>query len=109
MILIEAFARKTPVIVRDLGALPEIVHDSGGGFVYRTEEELLAALSRMATTPALRQELGEQGYRAFGQWWSREAHLERYFDCLRQATTKKFGSIPWERDELTGAPAVRMP
>lgn len=28
MIIIEAFARKTPVIVRDLGALPEVIHDS---------------------------------------------------------------------------------
>ena len=101
MILIEAFARKTPVIARDLGPLPEIVHDSGGGFVYRTEEELLAAMYHIATTSALRNELGEKGYRAFEQWWSREAHLEQYFDFLRQAATKKFGSVPWERDALT--------
>src|ERR1044071_6897196 len=31
MTSVEAFARKTPVIVRDLGALPEVVHESGGG------------------------------------------------------------------------------
>jgi glycosyltransferase involved in cell wall biosynthesis len=29
MIIIEAFARKTPVIARDLGALPEVIQDSG--------------------------------------------------------------------------------
>jgi glycosyltransferase involved in cell wall biosynthesis len=109
MVAIEAFARKTPVIAHDLGALSEVIHDSGGGFVYRTQEELLAAMYCIATTPALRNKLGEKGYRAFGQWWSREAHLERYFDFLRQAATKKFGSVPWDRDELTGAPAVRMP
>jgi len=39
MIIIEAYARKTPVIVRDLGAFPEVVEDSGGGFIYRTDEE----------------------------------------------------------------------
>jgi glycosyltransferase involved in cell wall biosynthesis len=105
MAVIEAFARKTPVIARALGPLPEIIDDSGGGFVYRTEEELLAAMCHIATTPALRNELGEQGYRAFEQWWSREAHLERYFDFLRQAATKKFGFVPWERNDLTGASA----
>jgi glycosyltransferase involved in cell wall biosynthesis len=46
MIIIEAFARKTPVIVRDLGPFPEAVQESGGGFVYRTDEELLAAIGR---------------------------------------------------------------
>ena len=46
MIIIEAFARMTPVIVRDLGAFPEVIHDSGGGFIYRTDEELLTAMNR---------------------------------------------------------------
>lgn len=31
IIIIEAFSYKTPVIVNNLGALPEVVHDSGGG------------------------------------------------------------------------------
>jgi glycosyltransferase involved in cell wall biosynthesis len=99
MINIEAFARKTPVIARDLGALPEVIHDSGGGFVYRTDEELLAALHRIAASPTLRSELGENGYRAFIRWWSKEAHLECYFDFLRTTAAKKFGYIPWETAE----------
>jgi glycosyltransferase involved in cell wall biosynthesis len=99
MIIIESFARKTPVIARDLGALPEVIHDSGGGFVYSTDEELLAAMRRLAASPALRSELGEQGYRAFVQWWSREAHLRLYFDVLRKTATKKFGYVPWEAEK----------
>src|SRR5262249_33781169 len=67
LVIIEAFARKTPVIARDLGALPEVVEDSGGGFIYRTDDELLAAIGRMTTSPALRSELGEKGYSAFLQ------------------------------------------
>lgn len=96
MIIIESFARKAPVIVRDLGALPEIVHDSGGGFVYRTDDELLAAMRRLAASPALRSELGEKGYRAFVRWWTKEAHLELYFNFLSEAAIRKFGYIPWE-------------
>ena len=56
---------KAPAVVRDLGALPEVVQDSGVGFVYRTDEELLSALNRLAASPALRAELGERGYPGF--------------------------------------------
>jgi glycosyltransferase involved in cell wall biosynthesis len=99
MVIIEAFARKTPVIVRDLGALPEIVRDSGGGYVYRTDEELRLAIARVARSPGRRNELGENGYRVFVERWSREAHLELYFELLRKAARKKFGSVPWEGEE----------
>ena len=88
---VEAFARKTPVVVRDLGALPEIVEDSGGGFVYRTDEELLAALKQIAASPSLRAELGEKGYRAFVHLWSREAHMKMYFEFLEKAAERKSG------------------
>jgi len=97
LIVIESFARKTPVIARDLGALPEAIQDSGGGFIYRTDEELLTAIQGIATSPTLRCELGEKGYRAFVRRWSREAHLELYFDALRKTATKKFGYVPWEK------------
>jgi len=96
MISIEAFARKTPVIVRDLGALPEAVEDSGGGFVYRSEEELLEAIRQIGASPSLRRELGEKGYRGFLEWWCREAHMRFYFDYLRRAAAKKPGGIPKE-------------
>jgi len=106
MIIIESFARKTPVIVRDLGALPEVIHDSRGGFVYRTDKELLAAMNRIATSRELRCELGENGYRAFVQWWSKEAHLGLYFDLLEKIATRKFGYVPWESEEQQGLQPV---
>jgi glycosyltransferase involved in cell wall biosynthesis len=96
IIIIEAFARKTPVIVRDLGALPEVVQESGGGFVYRTDEELLHAITRVGTSASLRAELGEKGYGAFVRLWSREAHLRQYFSLLREISTEKTGRVMWE-------------
>jgi glycosyltransferase involved in cell wall biosynthesis len=101
LIVIESFARKTPVIVRDLGALPELVHDSNGGFVYRTDEELVAAMHRIAKAPKLRSDLGENGYRALIKRWSREAHMDLYFDVLRRVATKKFGYVPWDDNTVT--------
>jgi glycosyltransferase involved in cell wall biosynthesis len=111
IIIVESFARKTPVIVRDLGALPEVVNDSGGGFVYRDDEELLSAINRLATEPALRRELGERGYIAFLQRWSREAHMDLYFNFLRKTALRKFGSVEWEalrrsRPESQARPAL---
>jgi glycosyltransferase involved in cell wall biosynthesis len=96
IIIIEAFARKTPVIVRDLGALPEVVQESGGGFIYRTDAELLDSIARLGASPGLRIELGEKGYQAFVRLWSREAHLKRYFDLIQDVSSEKFGR-PLER------------
>jgi glycosyltransferase involved in cell wall biosynthesis len=96
IIIIEAFARKTPVIARDLGALPEVIEDSGGGFVYRTNDELLAAMRNIAASPALRGDLGNKGYDAFVRWWSAEAHLDMYFGFAREAATERLGRVPWE-------------
>jgi glycosyltransferase involved in cell wall biosynthesis len=92
---VEAFARKTPVVARDLGAMPELIQDSGGGCLFRTGQELLDAIGRIAVSPQLRAGLGQKGYDAFLQRWSREAHLNLYFDYLNRAALRKFGSLPW--------------
>jgi glycosyltransferase involved in cell wall biosynthesis len=89
MVTIEAFARKTPVIARDLGPLSEIVETSNGGVLFSTDAELQDAVERLSTQPRLARELGEAGYAAFLRHWSREAHLERYFALLGQAADRK--------------------
>ncbi|HKZ78772.1 MAG TPA: glycosyltransferase family 4 protein [Pyrinomonadaceae bacterium] len=104
IVIIEAFARKTPVIVRDLGALPEVVKESGGGFIYRDDTELLTAVERIGTSPVLREKLGNKGYEAFIANWSREAHLARYFDFLRNSANEKFGYVPWETEREISRP-----
>jgi glycosyltransferase involved in cell wall biosynthesis len=95
MINVEAFARKTPVIARNLGGLTEVVEDSGGGLLFSTDEELLEAITRISRSPALRAELGQKGYEGFIRWWCREAHLASYFELLNRTALRKFGSVPW--------------
>ncbi len=96
IVSIEAFARKTPVIVRDLGALPEVVEESGGGFVFRTDRELLEAIEAVLASPGLRNELGERGYEAFRRNWSPEAHLKRYMEIIEATAKRKYGKAPWK-------------
>jgi glycosyltransferase involved in cell wall biosynthesis len=81
-VVVEAFAARTPVVVRDLGALPELVAASGGGLVFRDDGELLSVMERLRTDPALRDALGEAGYRAYRVEWTEEAHLERYLALI---------------------------
>jgi len=95
MIIIEAFARKTPVVVRDRGPFPELIQESCGGFIFRTDQELLQALAKLASCPEQRRELGENGYSTFVEQWSREAHLRQYFNILDDLAQKKLGHVPW--------------
>lgn len=95
IIIVESFARKTPVIVRDLGALPEVVQDSEGGIIYQSDQELLDAINKLKSSPSLQNELGEKGYETFINTWTREAHMKMYFGGLEEIALNKFGNIPW--------------
>src|SRR5579859_3383497 len=85
LVSLEAFARRTPVIVHDLGALPESVNESGGGFAYRTQDELMSAMTRLQDDTGLRQDMGERGYQGYRQWWSEEPHIKGYFAAIEEA------------------------
>jgi glycosyltransferase involved in cell wall biosynthesis len=84
IIVIEAFSRKTPVIVNDLGALPEVVRDSGGGYVYSGIDQLEAYMHELAGDPELRHRLGMKGYFAFLREWNERAHLAKYLDVVHE-------------------------
>jgi glycosyltransferase involved in cell wall biosynthesis len=81
-VVLEAFAEATPVIVRNLGALPELVEESQGGLVFDSQESLIAWLGRLATDDELRDTLGANGLRARHEVWSEAKHLERYFALI---------------------------
>jgi glycosyltransferase involved in cell wall biosynthesis len=82
IIIIEAFSMKTPVIVNNIGALPEVVEDSRGGLIYSNQAELINALKKLIENSELRKELGENGYQAFLKFWNEDAHLAQYFDLI---------------------------
>ncbi len=82
IIIIEAFSHRTPVIVHDLGALSEVVEDSCGGYIYRSDGELISALDRLSSDRELRNQLGENGHRAFLNYWNEESHLKRYLGLI---------------------------
>jgi glycosyltransferase involved in cell wall biosynthesis len=85
IVILEGFAQRTPAIVHDLGALPEIVEEAGGGLVYRTTGELVEALERLRADRALRDELGARGHDAWRRLWSESRHLDAYFEAIEEA------------------------
>lgn len=88
-IIIEGFSVGTPAVVRDLGAPPEIVRESGGGFVFEDEAGFAAAASRLVDEPGLRDELGARGRAYHRERCTPEAHLARYFALIEETAARK--------------------
>lgn len=84
IVSVEAFSFKTPVLVNNLGALPEVVNESGGGFTYNNEEELGDLIDKLAGNPQLRNDLGDKGYAGFLRLWNADAYLVQYFTLIKK-------------------------
>jgi glycosyltransferase involved in cell wall biosynthesis len=92
LVLIESFSQRTPVVVNNLGGLPEIVNESGGGFIFSDKKDLLEAVESLACDPHLRVELGNKGFQAYRRLWSAESHIHHYFRLIKEiAHIKNFG------------------
>jgi len=89
LVIIEAFSNRTPVIVRDLGPLPEIVKESAGGLIFDDSITLLDAMQRLQFDRGLRDRLGESGYQAYRSRWTEETYLERYLGLIEELRARK--------------------
>lgn len=81
LIALESLQQATPVIVSNYGAMPEVVADNPGGFVYHDLAELKSILNRLDADPSEAARLGAEGQLAV-QRYSLDAHLERYFEII---------------------------
>lgn len=88
-VMLEAFQQQTPVIARNLGAMPQVIAESGGGLVYNTDAELTHAIDLLVDNIGYRQTLGMQGYAAYKNNWTAEIHLERYLALIEKIAMKR--------------------
>ena len=88
-VIIESFSQKTPAVARNLGAMPEIIEESGGGLVYDTEAELIAAMDRLLTDSSYRRTLGINGHEAYLRNWTPEVHMQRYFALIHEIRQRR--------------------
>jgi glycosyltransferase involved in cell wall biosynthesis len=87
LVILEAFLQQTPVVTRNIGGMPEIIQESGGGLTYDTDQELLAAMDQLLADSSYRDRLGASGHKALEQKWSADAHLKSYFALIDEIAT----------------------
>lgn len=88
-VIVEAFSQHTPALVRNLGALAEVIEESGGGLTYSTNAGLVAAMDALTSNTALREEWAERGYQAYLRKWTPEVHLENYLALIQKLRSAK--------------------
>jgi glycosyltransferase involved in cell wall biosynthesis len=103
-VVLEAFQQGAPVVARNLGGLPELIGESGGGELFDSQEQLADALRRLAADRSYRDALGRRAQQACRDRWTVEAHLGRYLalvDELRAAreapTSDRWAAVPTHR------------
>jgi len=77
--ILEAMARRRPVVASAVGGVPEVVTDGLDGLLVppADPDALADAIVRLALSPALRRELGEAGYRTVAERFSIDAQVRR--------------------------------
>ncbi len=88
IILLEAFKQSTPVIARRLGPFPEIVAEAGGGELFGSADELVAAMDRLHGDPGYRDRLARASLAAFRSRWSDRVVVPRYLEIVRGAAER---------------------
>jgi len=107
MVVIEAFSHRTPAIVRNIGGMPELIEESGGGFVYTTDAELIATMDRLLADPSLRQTLGLRGYEAYLKTWTPDVHLKSYLALIGEIAAARKGSPGIAATQTAANQAIR--
>lgn len=89
IILIESFRLGTPVIARRLGPFPEIVERAGGGALFSTEDDLIAAMRGLQSDPALRAAQSVAARRAFETIWHETPVMAAYGAAFAAAAHRR--------------------
>jgi glycosyltransferase involved in cell wall biosynthesis len=86
---VEAFQHRTPVVVRRVGPLPEIVEGAGAGEVFDNAEQLMAALARLAADGARRAAFGDAAFRAYEQHYAEDVVVPRFLELAERAMARR--------------------
>ena len=89
LIVIEAFAKRTPVIVNNSGALAELVTQSGGGFIYNNADQLIEYMEKLRLDPNLRNLLGAKGYQSYRKYYTEQYYIKRYYNLFQELAARQ--------------------
>lgn len=81
MVGVEAMSMATPVVVRNLGPLPELV-EAGGGLIFDTDSSLTAVLQALVDDPAAARRLGAEAAAVARDVFSEARYFRRLFTVI---------------------------
>ena len=84
LVLLEAMQYRLPMVSSDEGGIPDIVQNRVNGFVAERKNvtALADALEKLIVDPALRHQMGEQGYARYKEKYTLEAFEACFVECL---------------------------
>ncbi len=96
MIILEAYAVGTPVVVTDLGGLPELVTSGEHGLVVPAGDDvaLATAFDSLAADPGLALAMGRHGRARLDRDFGAQTHLQRLDTVYAQAALRHGASSP---------------
>ncbi len=74
-------------MVRNRGALPELIAESGAGFCFDSTPDLIENLQRIQGSPALRREMSLRARETYERQWRLDAHIDRYLGMIDELST----------------------
>lgn len=90
-VVLEAYAVKRPVVATAVGGTPEVVEDGVSGFLTKPEEaeKMAEYLIRLADDPALRRDMGEQGFKRVRELYNFEEQTRKYESLYENIARKR--------------------
>lgn len=89
LVSLEAMEWKLPVVSTDEGAIRDVVKDGENGLISEKQnpQSLAACLERLMNDKALRERMGEEGYRRFKQQFTLAAFEQQFVQCVSKTLT----------------------
>ena len=84
--VLEAMQHHKPVVSTDEGAVPDMVMDDENGFICKRKDavSLANAIERLIVDEALRNTMGEEGYRIYQEKFTLSCFEQRFTEILRE-------------------------
>ena len=89
LLVMEAFREGTPLIANNIAPYPELIRETGGGAIYRTDQDLAGTLRRFLMDDGYASDLGRKAFAGFARRWREDVSMERYFDVIREVAQRR--------------------
>lgn len=86
LVIVEAMQYRLPIVSTDEGGIPDVVIDGQNGFICKRKDavSLANALERLIVDEALRNRMGEKGYRIYQEKFTLSCFEQRFTEILRE-------------------------